>query len=180
MSEHFVQGVTLKTIECYRCAMVFAMAASFYDRRVNDRETWYCPAGHPQHFNGLTAEQKLRDELERQRQMLEAEQARAASMRRERDRVAKAHSRMRRRVMNGVCPCCNRTFQNLLEHMKTQHSGELNLANVRQAFGMTQEDVARETGVSQAQVSSFERGRSVSAWAGSRLESWLEKQAAES
>lgn len=25
------------------------------------------------------------------------------------------------RVKNGVCPCCNRSFQNLKRHMNTKH-----------------------------------------------------------
>ena len=61
--------------------------------------------------------------------------------------VSKAHKRMRERVMNGVCPCCNRTFQNLREHMKSEHAdfGTVQtLAALRQAFGMTQEAVAKE------------------------------------
>lgn len=28
---------------------------------------------------------------------------------------------MKNRVANGVCPCCNRHFENLERHMKGQH-----------------------------------------------------------
>lgn len=30
-------------------------------------------------------------------------------------------TRMKNRVGNGVCPCCNRHFKNLQGHMKTKH-----------------------------------------------------------
>ena len=30
-------------------------------------------------------------------------------------------TRVKRRVGNGVCPCCNRTFKNLADHMTTKH-----------------------------------------------------------
>jgi hypothetical protein len=28
---------------------------------------------------------------------------------------------MRKRIQSGVCPCCNRTFENLGRHMKSKH-----------------------------------------------------------
>ena len=30
-------------------------------------------------------------------------------------------TRIKKRVANGVCPCCNRTFKDLAAHMSTQH-----------------------------------------------------------
>jgi DNA repair exonuclease SbcCD ATPase subunit len=30
-------------------------------------------------------------------------------------------TRIKNRASNGVCPCCNRTFQNLARHMHTKH-----------------------------------------------------------
>jgi DNA-binding XRE family transcriptional regulator len=177
MSEQFVAGVYLSTEVCCRCGMTWAMPTDFQNRRRKDRENFYCPAGHPQHYTGETSEQKLQRELDRKQQMLEAERARAARIEHERNQVARAHRRMRERVFNGVCPCCNRTFQNLLQHMKTEHAGELNLANVRQAFGMTQQQVAEEIGVSPAYVSRYENRRPVPGWAGVRIEGWLEQQA---
>ena len=32
-------------------------------------------------------------------------------------------TKMKKRVGNGVCPCCNRQFVNLQRHMATQHPG---------------------------------------------------------
>jgi DNA-binding XRE family transcriptional regulator len=177
MSEHFVAGVTLSTIECYKCHCIFAIPREMNDRLLKTHDNFFCPAGHAQHYLGLTPEQKLQRELDEKQRQLEREEARAARLKTERDQVARAHSRMRVRVMNGVCPCCNRTFQNLMRHMKTEHAGDLNLANVRQAFGMTQADIAREVGVAAHQVSLYERGKPVSSWARSSLDRWVEKQA---
>lgn len=179
MTIYFVGSVELATEICCKCGMCFAMTRDFMDRRRKDRAMFYCPAGHAQHYTGETEEQRLKRELERQQQITEAERARAARIERERNQVAKAHHRMRQRVFNGVCPCCNRTFQNLMAHMKTEHSGELNLANLRQAFGMTQAQVAEEIGVTNAQVSLYERGKPVPVWAGAAIETWLDRQAKE-
>lgn len=32
-------------------------------------------------------------------------------------------TRIKNRVGNGVCPCCNRSFGNLHRHMQTKHPG---------------------------------------------------------
>lgn len=41
------------------------------------------------------------------------------------DRAAAADwaqlTKTRKRIANGVCPCCHRTFQNLARHMAGQH-----------------------------------------------------------
>ena len=173
----YVDGVEFVTHHCGECGVVFAFTRDFYDRRKNDRKTWYCPNGHGRAFTGKSEADKLREELERQRQITEAEQARAVRLEQERDQVARAHHRMRTRVMNGVCPCCNRTFQNLLQHMKTEHEGEMNVGTLRQAFGMTQAAVAEEAGVEPGHVSLYERGRPVAGWARSAIDGWVDRQA---
>lgn len=179
MSTQFVDNVWLVTQECCNCHCLFAMSADLERRLRKSREYFYCPAGHAQHFCGESPEQKLQRALDAKARELEVQEAATARAKAERDQVARAHTRMRTRVMNGVCPCCNRSFTNLRRHMADMHAGELNLANLRRAFGMTQADVAREALVSQAQVARFEQGRPVAAWPRSRLEAWTAKQAAD-
>jgi len=63
--------------------------------------------------------------------------------------------------------------------MRTKHPeyGEsLTLKQVRESYGMTQSDLAREIGCSQAHISQFECGRSVATWARDQVEMWLENQ----
>jgi DNA-binding XRE family transcriptional regulator len=177
MGTQFVAGVEMYTEACYKCGVPFAMTLDFQRRRLKDRQDFYCPAGHAQHYIGQTPEEKLRVELERQRQITDAERARAVRIEQERDQVARAHNRMRQRVMNGVCPCCNRTFQNLMQHMKTEHAGDLNVGTLRQAFGMTQAAVAQEAGVDPVHVSLYERGRPVTGWAKSAIDGWVDRHA---
>jgi hypothetical protein len=45
------------------CNLTFAFTSEFYKQRKKDRETFYCPNGHPQHFVGQSTEQKLRSQL---------------------------------------------------------------------------------------------------------------------
>ncbi len=174
----YVDSVEFVTHQCGECFVTFSMTRAFYNKRKEDRKTWYCLNGHPRAFNGPTEAEKLRQELERQRQRFEAESARASRLASERDQVARAHNRMRSRVMNGVCPCCNRTFQNLMRHMKTEHAGEVNLRTLRKAFGMSQSAIAAEVGVNPMHVSLHERGRPIVRYARDALESWVARQSA--
>lgn len=173
----YIDGIELVTETCCNCYMPFAVTREFRNKRLEDHKTFHCPAGHPQHYTGKTAEQKLREELERKQQMLDAEQSRSARLEQERDVVSRAHNKMRARVFNGVCPCCNRTFQDLMRHMKTEHAGDFNLRTVRVAFGMNQHQVAKEVGLPPAYVSLHERGKAVPGHAKAALDSWVARQA---
>lgn len=172
----FADNIEYVTHQCGECGIPFAMTREFHDRRVNDRETWYCPNGHPRAFTGESEADKLRAEVERQKQMREAEEARRLRVEQERDQVARAHTKMRARVMNGVCPCCNRTFQNLMRHMQTEHAGEINLRTLRTAFGMSQAAAATEVGIRQVYISSHERGKHIPAYARLAIEAWIKRQ----
>lgn len=172
----YVDGIEFVTEHCCNCHMPFAMTKQFQLKRRKDRELFYCPAGHGQHYTGPSEESKLRQEIERKASMLEAERARAEKIQQERDEIQRAHTRMRTRVMNGVCPCCNRTFQNLLNHMRTEHAGEFTLKNLRGAFGMTQAAVAKEIGVLSAYVSNYENEKYVPEYAKKAIETWVARQ----
>lgn len=173
----FADKIEFSTMQCCTCHLPFAVTARFEKDRRSDRETFYCPQGHAQSFRaGADEETRLRRELDRERELREAEAARLQRVVLERDQIAKAHGKMRVRVMNGVCPCCNRTFQNLLRHMQTEHAGEVNLKTLRAAFGMTQAQVAREIGVYPAAISWHERGKPVASSALRAINHWISVQ----
>lgn len=174
----YIDNIELATEICCNCSMTFAMPSNYQKRRIDDHKIFFCPAGHQQHYTGKSAEQKLRDELERKAQMLEAEQARANKMQRQRDEATRAHMRMRTRVQNGVCPCCNRTFQNLLRHMQTEHADQPTVKSLRQAYGLSQANLAEEIGVNAMHVSLVERNFHVPKYAAERISGWVESQAA--
>ena len=122
-----------ETTCCHKdCGMSFAMPDTFYQRMKETKVSFYCPRGHSQYFVGETEEEKLRKRLQwaeerekslRLQQEREREEHRRSLQRQERKtRAAKAVlTKTRKRIQNGVCPCCNRTFQNLMAHMKTKH-----------------------------------------------------------
>jgi len=91
-------------------------------RRGSNGVKIYCPNGHAWHYvEGETEEQKLRRELNNQRQQNarledEAREARAAA-----EKAERAAKRLKKRAAAGSCPCCKRSFSNMAEHMKHQH-----------------------------------------------------------
>jgi hypothetical protein len=119
---------TLTVIECGECGVAFAMADSFIAQRRKDHQIWYCPNGHQRYYSGENEAERLKRELEdersrtrfyRERQEVEARSRVAA------EHQARAYkgvaTRVKRRIAVGVCPCCNRTFQDLQRHMSGQH-----------------------------------------------------------
>lgn len=108
---------TMVTETCCACGVLFAMTVDFRTNRLRDREGFYCPNGHTQHYTGKTDAQKLEDAKARETAL--RDQLSAAVHEAESVRVALL--RDRQRFANGVCPCCNRSFENVRRHMTTKH-----------------------------------------------------------
>lgn len=118
---------------CGECGIHFAVDQNKYKRCKDIGEGWFCPNGHNRVFSKphnkeledrikkletsnqhlRTARENLHSELTIQKHKTAAEKA--------------AKTRLKNRVKHGVCPCCNRTFRQLAEHMKTKHPDYVNL-----------------------------------------------------
>lgn len=123
--------VEMETIICYKCAIPFAVPLQYKTHLKSSQEYFYCPNGHDQMYTKST-ETLLREKMETQRleheQQLQALQNRVTWANQDRDNAKKQQSvlkgkitKITNRIKNGVCPCCNRTFHNLQQHMKTKH-----------------------------------------------------------
>ena len=116
----------LVTTTCW-CGIHYAVPSEFYnlvkaEHRDGLRQTdIYCPLGHVWSFAGKGEAEELREKLaaEQRRRMA----ARDLLAQEERSHAAtRGHlTRTKKRVGNGVCPCCNRTFQQLSRHMENKH-----------------------------------------------------------
>lgn len=100
-------------VECASCCMAFAVPARFVQDRRADHQTFYCPRGHWNHYSQKTEAEILREELE--------------SAKVEQRRLLEAGCRLSKRVLNGVCPCCNRHFANVQRHIRSKHRKEVKL-----------------------------------------------------
>lgn len=141
MSNHraltMTETVELVTEECCTCGVLFAMAAAFRQQCIDQPrgsakpKGFYCPAGHVQYYIGKSAAQRLREEQQRAEALRQRLASRDEDLRAERaghtvtkGQLTKTRNRLRsteRRVANGVCPCCHRTFRQLARHMAGQH-----------------------------------------------------------
>ena len=116
---------------CPDCGGVYAIAQEYKDearKKGGFKQCWTCPYCKTVRGFGEGEADRLRAqiaELERSRkweeqQRLNAERE-ANHFRKSRDGIKGALAKERKRVGNGVCPCCNRTFVNLQRHMVTKH-----------------------------------------------------------
>lgn len=99
------------------CGLDFAMSREFFDQTKRTGETWHCPRGHKRRWTGSTTEQELERANAKATHL--ADQLHAAGAEAERLRVTLL--RDRHRFANGVCPCCNRSFENVARHVRGQH-----------------------------------------------------------
>lgn len=123
-------GLELETEDCCNCGVTFAMPASLRAEFLRDRagRSFYCPNGHGQHYTGEREEVRLRRELQRAQDATARAEADARRQREYREAEERAHratkgvlTKTRKRIANGVCPCCHRSFVNVQRHMATKH-----------------------------------------------------------
>lgn len=110
---------------CGRCGLIYAVPDYFDEARRDDHNTFYCPNGHPRVYKEGESQAARVKRLE---DRIAWERAQADQVRADRDALQRSLSatrgvvtRTKRRVGNGVCPCCNRTFQQLARHMSAKH-----------------------------------------------------------
>jgi hypothetical protein len=107
--------------DCIKCGTPIVMPASLRAHKLKTQTDFYCINGHPQRYIGETEEAKLRRQLEFEKTRRASAEAQEATARKA-EAIARGKLRAQtERVKNGVCPCCKRTFQNLMAHMKTKH-----------------------------------------------------------
>lgn len=109
--------VTMVLVECGGCGVPFCLSDSFISERRRDHKTWYCPNGCGRCYPAKNETEKLREELEKERAF--SSRKISECIRLENDLMDAA--KKAKRIHAGVCPCCNRTFQNLARHMATKH-----------------------------------------------------------
>ncbi len=120
------------------CGVVFAVPAWWENNRRADHTLWFCPNGHSQHFSAESDEEKERRLRKEAEQRILNAQAKVNEARHEAEVLKRQvavqkglTTRLKNRVHCGVCTCCNRTFTNVAEHMKTKHPEALDPGHER-------------------------------------------------
>lgn len=122
----------LVTETCCNCGILFAMTVDFQTRRKRDRGSFYYPAGHGQHYNAEPEEARLKRELDRAKQnnayledVARGQRERAELAERQASARKGQVTKLKKRAAAGSCPCCQRNFANMADHMRKQHPGFL-------------------------------------------------------
>ncbi len=117
----YQKTITMVTEICCGCGVAFGMPSDLQTQFKNDpNKFFYCPNGHSQHYS-KSQEQKLREEAERKLRLKENELANLTTTKIQLESELLKTQRRLKRVHNGTCPCCKRSFSNLQRHMKEKH-----------------------------------------------------------
>ncbi len=121
--DYYVKTTTaVVAVEMCGCQHTVYLSAEHDEKRQRDHKSFYCTVcGRSNVYPGKSDLEKLRGQLVSTRDQLDTmrEDRNFKEMQR---RAEKGHkTRIKKRVANGVCPCCNRSFKDLARHMKGQH-----------------------------------------------------------
>jgi NMD protein affecting ribosome stability and mRNA decay len=111
----------LEVLPCGGCGIVFAVPEDWLDRRRSDGQGFYCPNGCARVYRTTEAD-RLRAQVKRLQEAEARADARAKTAELRRRATKGQLTKVRRRIRNGVCPDCNRTFQDLARHMESKHA----------------------------------------------------------
>jgi hypothetical protein len=119
---------TLVMTTCTECGILMAIPLEFDARLRSTHRNFYCLNGHPQHYAGKTEIENLREKCKRLEDdrdwwsdQFESEREAHATTEARRRAEKAAKTKMKNRIAKGVCPCCNRHFENLQRHIESEH-----------------------------------------------------------
>ncbi len=123
----YTQLCSFVTITCYQCGIPFGVPDYFRAKRLQDKESFFCPNGHSQAYVESESD-RLKKQIASEKANTEYYRQIAETRGKQRDharlqtRALKGVvTKVKKRVGNGVCPCCQRTFQSLARHMQAKH-----------------------------------------------------------
>lgn len=109
------------SVVCSNCGIEFGMPDFYNEKRRDDHATFWCPNGHAQHYPGESNAEKYQRLYNAESQKLLPMREQLAAAQRKLEQTSKKLKRTEKRAAAGVCPCCNRTFKQLAQHMESQH-----------------------------------------------------------
>lgn len=111
----------LNILACATCRMDFGILPEFMRDRRRDHRNFYCPQGHVNHYPGESDTEQFRRQRDSARARATHLSDQLESEKRSKAAIKGHLTRIKRRIANGVCPCCQRNFKNVRDHMASQH-----------------------------------------------------------
>lgn len=119
--------VTITAMTCPVCGVHYGIDEAFRKRVAGNGQGWYCTNGHNLSYKetDVDRQRKRADDAE---QRIAAEKGWSKRLSDDLEAEQRRHSatkgqltKTRKRIAAGVCPDCNRTFQNMARHMASKH-----------------------------------------------------------
>lgn len=120
MTRTYTETVTLQEIECCACGVTFAFPQRLHKECMSTGKAFYCPNGHSQVYRERE-EVRLSKQLQIEQSRYKQLEMQFTSVQDQLQATKRELQRHEKRVANGVCPCCNRSFVQLQRHMKAKH-----------------------------------------------------------
>ena len=120
MTRTYTETVTLQEVECCVCGVTFAFPVRLHNECKSTGKMFFCPNGHSQGYRE-SEETRLRKQLHDEQARCKRVEMQLTSAQDQLKASEREMKRHQKRVANGVCPCCNRSFVQLQRHMKTKH-----------------------------------------------------------
>jgi hypothetical protein len=121
LSITFTESITLAQMNCGQCGGTYAINERYRQHRLEQGGFWKCPYCNHSWGYGESENQRLQKALEEKQKAVVAAKCETLAANQARELAERKLSKLSRRVRCGLCPCCNRSFQNLQRHMKTKH-----------------------------------------------------------
>ena len=119
------QLIYLSKVTCCNCGVIFGIEQVHNQELITTHKSFYCPSGHSQRYTAKSEAERIKDELTRERQRHDQTKAELSYVERQRRSTKGQLTKIKTRIKNGVCPCCNRTFKNIKDHMEIKHPNYL-------------------------------------------------------
>ncbi len=120
MTITYKENVILSTMNCGECGITFAMPETFRKDCKELGYTWYCPNGHSRIYSE-TDVNKLKRELAKEESKHDQTSAKLRDTKIKLSCEKGQRTKLKNRIAKGVCPCCNRYFQNVKRHIDNKH-----------------------------------------------------------
>ncbi len=126
-----LEPIRLELLQCGECSIQFAVPDYWLADKRRTKDQFTCPNGHVRVFR-KTEEDALREQLaakdEEMKWRAKWQDEELQRTKKDRDSfkfkamAERGHKvRLQKRIANGVCPCCTRSFANLSQHMAHMH-----------------------------------------------------------
>lgn len=137
--EYTEMFLNMVTLICCDCGVPFGVPVRLNQCFRDTGQYFSCPNGHSQHYSKSSVEllkekyekeqQELRESISRRENTILKLQSEIATEKGRSNYHKGKLKKAKNRAAAGLCLCCNRSFSNLANHMKSKHPEEVKNIN---------------------------------------------------